>query len=518
MSFRTMRPLILLLGLGACTDALLEPTTSDSVSDLTEYRGEPADAIVQTGTGFIPMAITQDDYVLYQDGSTLYATALAPKATRQAVAEIPNGNTAFVYTSGLVAFIWTDPDFTSPSFGVSPLVIWTSRYGAHLASDASAVGTLATVASRDGRHVVFPTHASAGGVVGDLVAATSDLRHVTPLVTGIQTDFSNGPCRPLGVFLEDAGDAYPAIAYCPGADTTSTISIFRRGGRRDVTGLVDPPQLFVDADAKRLLTVRASADNPQRGNPVLITEHDVTTIEDVSTRTAFFTPDGSALYFHRAATGVVTTRRARFRRGRITIDEVTPSIRLLIGNGFGSNALSHAITSRDGRWLAYSAVSDPATGLGNVTVVDLHAAAPASAILTLDDSLDNVGGTNEEPFTQDGAFAIYAKVDVTLGAQQFYAASTATGERQPLGELSGFSALPAVGSFVAFNDNVVFDPTNFSRSTADVKLVNPADPEAAPRLLAAAANAQVFLDRRKRRVIYATNAPGQAGLHVARVQ
>jgi hypothetical protein len=477
-------------------------------------RGAAADEVVQAGAGLLPLAVTEDDQAFYQDGQTLYVTALGRRAARTKIADIPAGNVAFIYTSGKVAFIWTNPDLTSPSFGVSPLVIWTARDGAHAASDASAVGTLLTAASRDGRHVVFPTHASADGRVGDVGFATTDLREVGTLLTGIQTDFSNGPCRPLGAFLGDGDAAAPAIAHCPGADTASTLSIFGRGGRRDLAGLVNPPRLSVDSTGHRLLTERASATNPRRGTPLMITERDVTVVEDVVASGLFFNADGAVIYFAAdAATGQLSTRRAR----RGAIDPVTPSLVAVFGTGFGSTALAHPLSSRDGRWLAYGTASDPATGLANLALVDLRAPAPEATIVALDAAVDNGNAAFEEPFTQDSQFVLTSKPDLAAGTQQMFATSVRSHERQALSDPTGFSVIAAAGSFVVLNDHAQIDPTNFALSTADLKVANAAAGGSAPRVIARGANISFFLDHARTRIVYATDEAGRAGLRVARV-
>lgn len=516
MRTRTVCSVAMLLGAVACAEDANEIADPAEASEVIEHRGAPADDVIQPGAGVIPMAITEDDYLLYQQGQTLFVTGLG-RGAPEAIAEVPAGNFAFVYTSGKVAFIWTNPDLTSPSFGVSPLVIWSARYGARAASDDSPVGTLTTVASRDGRQVVFPTHASNGGIVGDVVLASADLHDVTPLVSGIQTDYSNGPCRPLSVFVGAGHHAYPALAYCPGSDVNATLTVFRPGARRDLTGLVNPPRLSVDPDGEKLLTVRASEINPGRGTPLLVTEHDVTSLGDVLTGSALFTADGAATFSAGNPPGNIALRRARFQHGRIVTDEVVPSLVALLGVGFGSNALSHPLSSRDGRWLAYGTAFDPATGLVDVNVVDLHAAAPEQSTIALDPALDNASGAAEEPFTQDSAFVLSSKPNFAAGTAQLFATSIRTRERRAIGDATGFSLLAAAGSFVAFNDHVQFDPSSFFLNTADLRVADAAD-RVPPRLLATAANSTFFLDHSRTRVIYATDEAGRAGLHVARIR
>ncbi|HEU4537389.1 MAG TPA: hypothetical protein VFS00_24885, partial [Polyangiaceae bacterium] len=72
----------------------------------------PSKWLVQPGSRLLLLGVTSDHHALYQEGDTVYATALKPGAPRRLVAQVPAGNTAFVYTVGKVAFCWTNPDRT----------------------------------------------------------------------------------------------------------------------------------------------------------------------------------------------------------------------------------------------------------------------------------------------------------------------------------------------------------------------------------------------------------------------
>jgi hypothetical protein len=505
-----------------CAAAPDEPPAGTDVAAVTadgascdDRPGARADEVVQAGAGLIPLAITEDDHVVYQDGHTVYATALAPGARRARIAEVPAGNTAFVYASGPVAFVWTNPDPTSPSLGVSPLVVWTARHGAHLASDASAVGTLLTAASPDGRRVVFPSHATAAGTVSDVVEASTDLRHVTTLLSGVQSDFANGPCRPLGAYLRDDDAYYPAIAYCASGATLSTISMFRHHARRDVDGLANPPRMTVDVARTRILTIRPGAASVRSGTPLLVTEAAVTPIEDVRANLPLWNRDGSAIYLAIDPALRFSLRAARFHGTAATTRELAPTVATVFGQGFGSTSLIHPLTSRDGRWLAYAANSDPATGLTDLAVVDLRAGGTPA---TLDASLTSTSAAPEEPFTTDSRFALYARINAATGAAQMFAARIGGRDIVPLSDTNAFNELPASGSDVVISDNVTFSATNFAQSTADLKVVDPAQPGGAPRLIARQANIGVFVDQRRRRIAYVTDDAAAPGLHVARVR
>src|SRR5689334_7515791 len=93
-----------------------------------------------------------------QVGEQGFAAELDSRRAPELIGDVPAGNTAFVFQVGRVAFVWTNPDRTLPGFGVSPLVIWSARTGAHLASPASAIGTLATSTNQDGDRVLFTSN------------------------------------------------------------------------------------------------------------------------------------------------------------------------------------------------------------------------------------------------------------------------------------------------------------------------------------------------------------------------
>lgn len=489
-----------------------EPAATTGADDDVAARRD-RDVRIQPGTSLIPLAITEDDYVFYQDGASLYVTSLEPGAPRVLVATIPNANTAYIYTSGKVAFIWTNPDYTSPSYGVSPLTIWTARHGAHEVSTASPIGTLTTAASRDGRRAVFPANASAGGTVGDLVEVTTDLATTRTLATGVQTDYSNGPCRPLAAYLGQGQGAYPAIAYCAGTDATSTLTTFRPNHRFDLTGLTNPPRLFADQDGRRLLTTKVGP-TVRSGNPILVTEQGATTIEDVRSSFSFFNHDGSAIYLTIDQALNFSMRRASFKPQGIRTTEVVPPLAAIFGGGFGSQGLTSPITSRDGRWLAYGAGADPATGNSDVTLAEVRSTTPRQVVIEPDLVATTVAPV--EPFTDDSRFVIYGVPDATTGTIQVYGAPITGGARVALGGPSAAVVQPAEGSHVIVADNPTIDPNNFFLSTADLKVTDPACSHG-DRLVAAQANLASYITRNKQRLVYATNDAGRAGLRVVRI-
>src|SRR5262249_38599276 len=148
------------------------------------------------------MGVTDDNFAIYQEGQTLYATALVPGARRQVVAEVPAGNVAQILQVGNVVMAWPNPDRSLPGFGVSPLVIWSAIGGAHRISDASAVALVATDAGPANLQVLYTTNTTPDGLVGDL--AIIDVFSALPprtLLTHIKLDFPFGQCRPLAAFI-----------------------------------------------------------------------------------------------------------------------------------------------------------------------------------------------------------------------------------------------------------------------------------------------------------------------------
>jgi hypothetical protein len=136
--------------------------------------GQPAR--IQAGQKLFVLGVTDDDQAIFQEGTTIYATALHPGARRQFVAETGPGvgiRPPLVFTSGRVAFIWPDSDFTGTK--VSRLVVWTAAGGARGAASASLGWRRAAAASPDSHQVVFIANVGADGATGDLVTAAADL-------------------------------------------------------------------------------------------------------------------------------------------------------------------------------------------------------------------------------------------------------------------------------------------------------------------------------------------------------
>jgi hypothetical protein len=457
--------------------------------------------LLQAGAGFLPLEVTDDDYAIYQDGADVFAASLAG-GPRQPIASAAAGNTAFVYRVGKVAFVWTNPNRALANFGVSPLVIWSAATGPHLASRSSAVGTLASAATRHGDHVIFPANSTPDGTVGDLVYASTDLATQTTLVAGAQMGFAVGPCNPLATFLGHD----PIALYCTADPATATLSRWTRGVRRDlVAAAATPPQLAIDPARERVLTLAAGTRNP------LLVDDDgrVTTIADVSARIPSFGPDGSIFYVVRAAPAPAPVQLFRAR----------PRAPTLLGDllgiypiTFGSRSFAAPLTSPDGRSILALTAIDPTTGYSNVVRFDARDnhqvtidAAPVSTIFG-------------PPFSSDSRFALYAHGDptfTTFTGPMF--AADRHGTRQ-FSDDAGWSYATAAGDTVVYNDAATPNLANFALTTADLKAVDLDCGAPAPRLIATQANGTFFVTHDLRRVVYTTDQAGSPGLYVARAR
>jgi hypothetical protein len=93
---------------------------------------------IQSGAKLFVLGVTDDNYAIYQDGTTIYATALVPGARRHLIATTGSAigvNHPLVFASGKVAFIYPDSDFSGTT--VSRLFVWTAAAGPKLAAAAS---------------------------------------------------------------------------------------------------------------------------------------------------------------------------------------------------------------------------------------------------------------------------------------------------------------------------------------------------------------------------------------------
>ncbi|WP_437562786.1 TolB family protein [Sorangium sp. So ce542] len=463
--------------------------------------------LVQRGARLLLLGVTSDNHALYQEGERVYATALEPGATRQLVAQVPPGNTAFVYTVGKVAFCWTNPDRSLPGFGVSPLVVWSAASGPREASAASPIGTFATSASADGRSVLFPTHGNADGSVGDVELASTDMSERTTLLAAVPMGFPQGYCRPFAAFVGRHGRSHPVALHCEGGASSATLSSWEQGERVDLLGGVATPPFFsADAGGGSFFTTLAGS-----GHPVVVSDDgEVSALDEVRSRIGFFAKGGSVVYTAQTEAGLELRRAAPgdCPSTETIADEVGGILTVLAG----SKVITDAWASPDGSKVAFFTQRDPATGLSDVALADARGGAPP---LSIDPQTRNVLGG--PPFSADSKHVLFARiVDLTTGTAPLLASSEG-GVRQ-FSDDGGWSYLPAVRGLVSFNDNTHFDAEDFARSTADLKVVDLSREPLKPRLIAPGANLTYFSSHGGRRLAFTTDLPDTtAGLYSAEV-
>lgn len=492
----------------------------DAPSDAPETSQEAArasdDVVVRAGTGLVPLGVTADGHVIYQESQTVYAAALRAGAPPSRIDDVPAGNTAFAYISGNVAFVWTNPDYATPGFGVSPLTIWSAAHGARHASDSSPVGTLVTAANASGSRVVFPTASDAGGTQADLVLARADLGEQTTLVTAMRTSFPSGRCRPEATFIGGRAWEQVAAAYCTGDVSTATISIWWGEERRNFGGIATPPRFFVNPHFPLIATTSAPLPGQAFGEPTLISVLGRQAVDTVPSSLAFFGADGLLLYTDASAPPPARALRKTRFPGLMPAPLVTSSLRIVYGFGAGSSALHQPPTSADGRWLLYAGNVDPQTGLSDLVVADLRAAHSAERVLDAATTNTILPGN---PFTSDSSFVVTNRVtDPSTGAGPLVATRLADLSQRTISDDLPVVFLPAIAGVVVVGDAASFaaaSPFDFTVRLAAVDLSRPASE---PRVLAAAARFNVYLTSSKRDVVYSTDEAGRAGIHVARLR
>lgn len=478
-----------------------------------EAKAEHQDALsaqpgglVQAGAQLLLLGVTGDNHALYQDGDTVYATALKPGAPRRQVAQVPAGNVAFVFTVGKVAFCWTNPDRSVPGFGVSPLVVWSAAFGSHEASEASPIGTFATSASADGRTVIFPTNSNADGSVGDIEIASADLHERETLLGALPMGFPQGRCRPFAAFVGRDGGSHPVALHCEGDASTATLSSWEGGKRTDLLGGVATPPFFsADPAGKSFFTTLAGS-----GNPVVVSGKGKTVVlDEVRSRTGFFVKGGAVVYI--AQTAAASELRRASPSNCPEPETLAENVVRVLTVLNGSKVITDKWTSPDGRKVPFTTQIDPATGLSNTALADTQGGAPVVA----DPLARNFFGGS--PFSADSKHFLYIHFDVNTGASPIIAFGEG-GERQ-LGDLNGWSYQPAFDGLVSFNDNTQFDPETFAALSSDLKVVDLSKKTSEPRLIAPGANPTYFVTHEGHRLVFTTDRPGTtAGLYSVKAE
>jgi hypothetical protein len=465
----------------------------------------PQRRLVAPGAGLQLLEVTDDNHAIYQAGQQVFAASLDASAAPELIGDVPAGNTAFVFQVGRVAFVWTNPDRALPGFGVSPLVIWSASTGAHLASPASAIGTLAVSANRDGDLVLFTSNSGPDGATGDLVLASTDLSQRTTIAAGIPMGFPSGPCVPRATF-HGAHDDLTAV-FCAAGAATATLTQWRDGVRRDFAQpIAAPPRLVVDPATGRAAALLAGSRFPvtvdRDGKAIVLAETAAINVSLGGGGAVLFTtrPDPAGPRNLIRARGSLPPRQVAAFQGLHTFL-------------FGSVALTQPITSPDGRRLLYFDAIDPDLGLAtNVILGDARGVLPP---VTLDTSPAN--GVFAEPFTRDSQFALFARYDLASFAVGPMFAHGPSGTRQ-FSDDNGWQWSTAFGSTITYNDNTVLDSANVSLSTADLKVVDLACPHLEPKLIVQGANILYQPSHRGAGVVYALDSGPAPGLYAARVR
>jgi hypothetical protein len=499
---------ILSLSLASCgvlSEAQPERQPLEALSE-RQALGERAPQLVQAGSVQQLLAVTSDNYVLYQEGTQVFASALIAGAQKQLVADVPAGNVAFVYASGKVAFCWTNPDRTRPGFGVSPLVVWSAATGPHLADEASPIGTFATAASADGTSVLYPTRSSADQTTGDLELASTDLSDRTTLAAGIPMGFPFGFCRPWAAFVGEESSSHPVALFCQPGERTATLSSWRGGTRTDLlTGGATPPAFTADERGRSFFTtLAATATTPSTA--VVVSEGRAPVVVDQNVaRTGFIMHDNTVVYASRADGRVSLKRFDPSTGARTTISETLFNFLTPLA---GSDLITRPWFSPDRKKVAYfTAVSSNGLGL-----VDQHWAdvSDEGQSFVIDPQPRN--WTNVPTFTADSKHFLFSRsTDASNGLGAFFARSSEGSPRQYSDEKGGYY-LAAAGSTVSFIDN--FDVVTF---TGDLKVVDVSRDALDSRRIATGVDAYYLASPDGRLVIYTRNLPGAtAGLYVAR--
>jgi len=486
----------LVLALASCA----APSTDDTQTlQETQEVSSASPLLVQPGSAQRLLAVTSDNYVLYQEGTEVFASALIPGAQRQPVATVPAGNVAFVYASGKVAFVWTNPDRTKPGFGVSPLWVWSAESGASFASDASPIGTFSTAASPDGRSILYPTRASADGASGDLELASAGLSWRTTMAAGIPMGFPFGFCRPWASFVGSGGSARPVALYCRPGESTATLSSWRGNTKTDLlSGVATPPFFTADKSGTSFFTTLASPSTA-----VVVSEGQAPIVVDQNvTRTGFITEDG-VVYV-----GIVGTQRPLKRFDPATGERTTlvENVRGLLTTLSGSDLMTRPWGSPNRKKLAY--FTRASSGGLDQNWVEMSGERQA---VVVDAGPRNWGGVPS--FTADSKQFLFARPTDAVNGLGALFAQDGTTSRQYSDE-KAWNYLPATGSKVSYLDN--FDLGTF---TGDLRVVDLSRETLAPRHIATGVDANFLASPDGRLIIYTRNAPGvTAGVYVARAE
>jgi hypothetical protein len=467
--------------------------------------------LIQAGDRLVLLGVTSDNHAVYQDGSSVYATELKRGAHKQLIGTSPPGIVAFAYTVGKVAFVWTHPNRNVPGFGVSPLTVWSQASGAALASDNSPIGTFTTSASADGRYVMYPARGNANGSVGDIEFASTDMTQRKTLVAAVPMSFPFCACRPWGSFVGKGAASHPVALFCEGGAATATLGSWSPRGdarRTLLAGVLTQPYFTASPEGTQFFTALAGARTP-----VVVNEQgELRRLEEgVLSRRGFFTSSKDVFYsafVNLSQPGEI--HRASLRSGATSF--VADKLSVFLTAQAGSDFVVTPPSSPDGRKLAYNTGSDPNTGLSDVWLADLVRGGSQAAESTKSTFLSG------PLFSADSRYTLFARVDdPSTGNAQLVAVGP--NGKVTIGAPSLWTHDRLSGARIAFNDNVVFDPNDFFRSTADLHVVDLSRPSPSLSLVAAQAYLNYYPVNRGRQLAFTSaRGLGNAGLYLVRAR
>ncbi len=492
----------LALSAARCTPNNSEPA-NDAGSAVTDAGASSFEHLSPFLPGHhqVPLGITSDNHVLYQEGNQVFASSLEASASRQLVAEVPSGNYAFVYVSGKVAFCWTNPDRTLPGYGVSPLVIWSAATGAHLADEESPIGTYSSASSPDGTRVVYPARSNPERTMGDLEFASTDLSVRSTLAAGIPMGFPVGYCRPWAAF----SGSRPVALFCQPGEQTATLSLWTGETRTDlVTGGATPPFFSADESGTSFFTTLAATESTPAKALVVSEGKAPIVVDEVVARTGWIMHDDSVVYVSREG-GSVSVKRFNPEDGsRTTI--IAP-----LGNFLtplaGSDLVTRSWFSPDRKKVSYFTTVSPNSGLVDQRWVDV-----SGSTQTFVADAQNRNWSGIPTFTLDSNYFLFARsTDLANGLGVFVAQSQSSAVE--FSDQKGWSYLPAAGPLVTFIDN--FDLT---ASTGDLRVADVSRNDGSSRHVETEVDPNFLVSPDGRWVVFTKNSgpAASAGLYAAR--
>jgi hypothetical protein len=492
----------LVLAVTCAATAHDEPDAADSL------LASRAPILIQPGANQLLYGVTDDNFAIYQEGQTVYVTALVPGARRRVIAQVPGNNIAFILQVGNVALVWTDPQVNTPGGGLSPLVIWSAIGGARRISESSQVAFIASDVNANNLQVLYTTNVKADGTVGDL--ALIDVFAATPprtLLSQIPINVPFGPCRPLAAFMGPPGRAVPMAAYCPGTDTTATLSRWIGNRRIDLIKNIATPMPFTletNPDETEFLVQLAPNNTPT----VVTDEGRVRTVDDVTIFAGYIGDRNAVMYGANPSPGVFELRLAQRGRPPVTID---PQLSFIWGSFYNYSGYAKIRTpSPDDRLLLYSTQF---SGFGgDLKLLDARTA----NVVTIDAQPRTLPGF--EIFTSDSRFVLYALNPNPFGQGTLFAADRNGAAHQLSEDDTMFINWAGAGSVVSYNDQPVFNSAPLGQnyaSTADLHVIDAARPGSVPRLVAKQAHLFYFPSHQRRGLVFTSDAEARPGLYLA---